>query len=217
MMNMTKMNRELDQMNAEMRDEELESRARKSSADIPSNSRLFHDIAKGARLLSKTEEDAKRENTDFFELERTAGNLDFTGKPAVVYHRCLVLNRNPPLIGLFIHLFLLLLLHFIVTQRFLTLWIETEEYVLPSGRLSTRRRRVPLRKYPALMEYYVSRYCPELSTVLKGIYSGLQSLGYICILLVLLIYIYAVAGKSTLPTSCAWRPCTKAITLSLFI
>ena len=64
---------------------------------------------------------------------------------------------------------------------------------------------IPLRKLPAYAYYLLSKYSPELLTVLKGLTVGLSSLSYICILLLLMLYIYAVTGVLFLRGNDPWN------------
>ena len=102
-------------------------------------------------------------------------------------------------------------------------WFNTEN--------RKKTRRLPLKKYPARLYYLLSKYSPELVkitqhilykkllffkkktfinflfkvTVLIGLKNGIQSLGYICILLALIFYIYAVAGILFLRDNDPWH------------
>lgn len=66
-------------------------------------------------------------------------------------------------------------------------------------------RSIPLRKWPSRLYYLLSKYSPELVTVLKGLRVGLSSLTYICLLLLLILYIYAVTGVLFLRGNDPWN------------
>ena len=57
-----------------------------------------------------------------------------------------------------------------------------------------KRKTFQLSKLPGYIFGVIQNVCPEMGTILIGMRDGMVSLGYICILLVLILYIYAVAG-----------------------
>ena len=68
-----------------------------------------------------------------------------------------------------------------------------------------KRKYVPIKKWPGKIYYYLSKYAPDLLTILIGLRNGTFSLGYICILMLLGLYIYAVAGILFLRDNDPWH------------